>query len=390
MPRVACECGATYNVAADQLGKRGRCKKCGNLFDLLEAVSRQAAPPIGLEHPRIAPPAVSTADSDSDPFAELSLLAKGAGVPQPAPPALPPLPQSVRPDGALPPLAGVPLADAPVLNYATEGVGAGGAWAGYWQALKRTPNIFSEMGNVVAFGIVWFMLIVQIIVQFAIHPCISFLAVFIIGGWYAAFQLSVLVEAADGKDDLPEITLTGGWVDDIIVPFFKMTLASLICMAPVIVFAVSQAMTGGDAMGTLLIAMQLAFFDFEPLLADPAYALPMFALVLAGLFLWPMLLLVAAVGGFGAMVRLDIIVESITKNILSYSVTVVIVYAVMVGMNVAWELIVNEVSGRGNVMNGFIVNALLIGPNVFATIFCMRAIGFNYHFFKDRYAWSWG
>jgi len=34
MPTVHCQCGANYKVAAAALGKRARCKKCGQVFKL--------------------------------------------------------------------------------------------------------------------------------------------------------------------------------------------------------------------------------------------------------------------------------------------------------------------------------------------------------------------
>jgi hypothetical protein len=117
-------------------------------------------------------------------------------------------------------------------------------------------------------------------------------------------------------------------------------------------------------------------------------------LLLAGYFLWPMLVLVVAVGNVIGFVRVDLIARTIARSLAGYLLTVLAVY-VSIGLNFGAALLVRAATTRqGGTLGGLPPELALAPPlqlvELYFMVIAMRAIGFYYHHFKHRFAWSWG
>ena len=101
-------------------------------------------------------------------------------------------------------------------------------------------------------------------------------------------------------------------------------------------------------------------------------------LLLLPLLLWPMMVLVVAVGGIRCLVRFDLMFVTIFKTFPVYALVAVLTLIGVVG------------PGLLPLGEGMGVAVALMVVEVYANIFVMRAIGLYYHHFKGRFAWSWG
>jgi prepilin signal peptidase PulO-like enzyme (type II secretory pathway) len=101
-------------------------------------------------------------------------------------------------------------------------------------------------------------------------------------------------------------------------------------------------------------------------------------LLLIPMLLWPMMLLVVALGGIRSLIRFDLMMLTIAKTFPAYALVVVFAYVGVVGP----ALLPEDV--------GLAAWAALLAVEVYAGIFTMRVIGLYYHHFKNRFAWSWG
>ena len=66
--------------------------------------------------------------------------------------------------------------------------------------------------------------------------CIGLLAWIIVFGWILSFLFNVMLNAASGERDLPELTLIEGPVDTIVIPCFKYLAAAVVVFWPIVVY----------------------------------------------------------------------------------------------------------------------------------------------------------
>ena len=110
------------------------------------------------------------------------------------------------------------------------------------------------------------------------------------------------MKPTNGEENLPTLGLTEGFLDDIIVPLLKFVAAGTLAWAPAIIYTVAVAWAKGVGVDEVIAGRSPVLLAISGL----------------GMFLWPMLLLVIAVGGFSSVVRVDLILSTIVRTFLPY------------------------------------------------------------------------
>ena len=247
---------------------------------------------------------------------------------------------------------------------------------GYWNNLLFTASFVRLPRNLIIFVIVWFMLCVaRIVLPWA--PLIGPVGTWIILSWYCAFRFSVIMETSTGKDELPDFDLTDGVWDGMVLPFFKWIGSWLIIFAPAFVFAIVALQTMVAASGGFIALLSGGLTSMMQG-AIAAEAIVFVLLLLAGLVIWPILILCVALGGFASVARVDLMVVTVFKTFPMYLLTVAVVFGT--------AFLVPTVEAISAGIPGQIVS---IGVALYVEIIAMRVIGLYYFHFKHRFAWSW-
>ncbi len=257
--------------------------------------------------------------------------------------------------------------DTVVVPSRRAGPKGSGSIAAYLSNALRSFGFIVNPGSAATFLIVAFIAALQPIIAYA--GCIGLGAAFVIKGWLASFYFNTVTEAAAGEDSLPDLSLTGGWIDDVIIPFFKFAATWLLVLAPAVIY------------------LSVTATDFTAI--DPTtLGINMVALLALGVFFWPMLMLAAALGGIGMAVRIDLLVKSVARSFLPY-LLVCLLTGGTVALTIALYILLESSSLA---IGGSPLAAAMIGEVVqlFFWIVAMRCIGLYYHHFKERFAWSWG
>jgi predicted Zn finger-like uncharacterized protein len=348
------QCLTRYRVADQSLGKLGKCKKCGEPFTL-------AAVAEGLEDDL------------------LGALAQGQTQQREALPTAP-VPPPLPPDTGLPSSAASPTQPEQVTGFES-----------YLRDVGRSLLFFTRLGNLVTFAIVVF--IVALRFPLSAVPFFGPLLVLIVIGWYMAFQLNVVLAAAGGDPDLPDL-MTGDWGEGILLPLLKYLASWVMALVPfaiglgyLVAFDQLDIWEALRHFGTALGGNFLAAFDTNqgggPLLG---------LILLFAMTLWPMMLLVVAVGGMRSLVRFDLMVLTMFRTLPAYILVVILAYIGVVGPSLlvalGWVAVNPDESTRFGLL--FAVAAFGVILQVYGNIFTMRVAGLYYHHFKHRFAWSWG
>ena len=348
MPRYTCACGARYRLPEGSGGRQARCKKCGKIFTI----------------PADEPIAVSRPDDDHLDFEQHS-----SG----SPPSIDPGP------AAPPPAEGRGMAVAPsdspyspdeLVAMGRAATAASSRQRGFWADVGWTFAMFTNPGNLIMLVIIWGLHGIMPFVKAA--PCIGLVGAFIVYGWLCSYWFNVIVEAANGEDDLPSLSLTDGFMDDVIAPLFKFVGASLLAWVPAIACAVAMILITSVSVGQVI--------------ADPTMLLVV--LVGVSMFLWPMVLLVTAIGGLGAVFRLDLLVATVARTLLPY-LAVCLLFAGTLALEWSADPIAAWITGGQ--MSDYLVTGILAAlVQAYFSVVSMRIVGLYYHHFKERFAWSWG
>ncbi len=366
MVKHQCPCGAKYKFEPQHAGKRAKCKRCGAVFVV----------PTEEQHPDMIP----IADAPVGLMEEVA-----AAVQRGAPPPPPPVPGPFPPGMTAPP----PVVIEPPEDI-SEPLAVPGEGGDYASSLAQSFLFASSANNLVIFVIMWVLLLVSELLPHA--PGLGILGmfltiaviitIFVIYAWYCAFRLNTIIEAAQGEADLPALTFTDGFLEDGLIPLFRWVGSWLIALAPAIVFA---AVTGAYA----LIQWSQAAGGIGALLAEAADGAPVFlALLGAGLFFWPMIVLCVSIGGFSTLGRPDLIISTIFRTFPAYILTVVMVFGTVA---MAWFMAA-AMQGTGttpNLSDVLVKSVFLVGVGLYLDIVAMRAIGLYYYHFKNRFAWDW-
>ena len=372
-------CQARYRVPASAAGKRTTCKKCGQAFRIPAAANAKT--------PRASAPA-KTAPEPTSWLDDLDALSGGeaVGTREPGPD------QVVA--GRRPATATV--AAPPPVSVRAVGPGAA-AYGRYMTDVALSLVFVRKPGNILTFVVMWFLLAVRQVMRTAIAlatimimPFVGF-GVLIITGWYWAFRMNVVQWAAGGEQELPGLAAESGLVDDVVLPFFRMLTAYVFALAPALLFLIVLTYRMRAAVAEHYDA-GLGWADPVP---GPAAVVVLVVLVAAGLFLWPMMVLMVSCGGsVKTLFQLDLMLATILKSLPAYLITVLAVYVTM-GMQVAvtafvWTQMADMTNWQDDWMAIFGLPTLFVGINLYFDIVALRAIGFYYCHFKHKFAWSWG
>jgi predicted Zn finger-like uncharacterized protein len=334
MPTEICpECGAKYRVPDGAEGRKAKCKKCGAVFviggeqedDLFNFADAIDTPPTRVEAGASA--AAAAVDAGSA--------------------------EGYRP---------------------YQGSAAGGT-SQFIQSIVQTFLFPLSFGNLITFVVLWVVLILGVLCLVAAgFGAGCFTIVFIIGwvivtGWYLGYLFSVIESGAAGDDELPNLTLTEGFVDGVIVPMLKMLGSYVVAFLLAGLYVVTTR-----GYGEITAVWDGTLGDVAQ--TDAALA----ALRVVGHVAWPMVVLCIALGGFSALARVDLIALTVVRTFP--------VYLVVAGLIVGTEFLSSLVTE--NVGNNNLVGAAAVIVPLYLDIVGVRVIGIYYHHFKHRFAWDWG
>jgi hypothetical protein len=341
MATYTCECGARYRLPEGSEGKRATCKKCGRSFT------------IPAEDIPIAP-----ADDDEWGIQESPGGAAAPAAAHSEAPEMDPSASSAYASHTPDELVAMGRAE-----------GADRPTRGFWADVGWTFVLFIEPNNLIMLVVIWVMH--AILPLLAAAPCIGLIGYGIVTGWLCSYWFKVVVDGAAGEGDLPTLSLTGGLVDDVIIPFFKFLGATVFAWAPAILCALLMSMVMGLTVGSVMTS------------PGP----PLLLAVGVSLFLWPMVLLVIGIGGLGAVFRVDLIFVTIARTFVPYLAICVLVAGTLAVKYFAPELA--SLATGGGVRKFFLTMGLGAFLEAYSSIVAMRIVGLHYHHFKDRFAWSW-
>lgn len=361
MPSYECACGAKYRFSDAHAGRKSKCKECGAVFTLAR-------------------------DDDPIPVAdapELNLdidvvTARAGGVAQ-----------TIIPPSTAPGPAVIIEKDE---DDPTQGSG------GYWSALLWSVLFASQPGDLVVF-----LFITAILSVFdGVFGFTSFLIMgggpfvllvwFIYKGWYASVRFAILQSAAAGEEHLPNINITGDWVEEYIVPALQWAGSWLVVALPVIAYVVLFISNSGL---TVFEALGIGFVPPAPI-EVLASEVSFWLAIAVGIFIWPMVILCIALGGLSTVLRIDLMCISILRTLPVYVLTVLIVLVAEVGGYVLRGTIYSAIApltttgGLAPLGDRMIAACSSNAVYVYVTIVMLRAIGLYYHHFKHRFAWNWG
>lgn len=388
MIKAQCICGAKYKLDEKAIGRRAKCKKCGEVFE----VRPMDETPIG------DVPAVGDMPGTESEGGEDSYFGGGFGLSDEISAATakakqPQVPQATAATYGLGAAAAVPGNEALHESYTEPQVGGGvdrfepkvRTREGYGQALLWSLLFPTSTNNMA--GLITFIILITIgeVLLLPFAGCLGLVGFLCIIGWYYAFLFGTISNAANGEDDLPSVTLTDGILDGILLPLLKYVFAAIVAFAPSLIYLLFlsdvlrwDTWTGGQvAIGKVMADEASAFLILE----------------YAGHFAWPMVVLCVALGGPAAIGRPDLIVVSIVKTFPAYILTVLLSGTHLLVAYLLDDVVLNKIANGGTTGSlGFHAVFLLVTicVSTYLDIFAMRCIGLYYFYNKHRFAWNWG
>lgn len=353
MPSQQCQCGVTYQFPRSAIGKRAKCKKCGLIF-LLKPDETSSIP----------------LDGNFD-------LEEERQDPAPAPVIGPPRETAFDDEELSPPL-GETLPS-----------------RGYAQSVLWTMLFPTSSSNLITFVSLWVVL--WMASRLSSLMFMWFLAV-VVAMWFAAFRFTIVQSAAAGEDDIPDVSFVGDWFSSLFLPFLAWIGSWIVVLAPALGWLILSlyrgTIDGNTFSASMFINVGGLLETMRPLLSGNRDLVVVLVLFCAGLFSWPMVVLCVALGGFGTVLRVDLMAWTMMRTIPSYLTTVM-----AVGVTVAAKSVIAATVGTAvGTGTGFVgafgsslfTSILATGAALYLDIVAMRMIGLYYHHFKHRFAWDWG
>lgn len=194
---------------------------------------------------------------------------------------------------------------------------------------------------------------------------------FVFNGWLDALYLRVVEQTAIAVDEMPGIIWEDGPIDDVVRPCFRYLGAAFCALAPVAVYA-------------LLLGMKL--------IPGPLHSVAvMLAWLAAGLFMWPLLVILFTFGATSKLYRIDFLIQAVFRTTRAY----IALWGMLLIIAACYvvPLLGPILNGMGftNTMPsidmlgiwGLVGYELLI---VYLMLVAMRQIGLYYLHFKNRIA----
>jgi hypothetical protein len=381
-------------MPTSSIGKRAQCRACGATFIVPASSPDVEDAPIPLEpSPAWTQPKKKAKTSEDEPgewlqeFDRLELDEGTSGPstrPQPSTSrADPNAPKpSERPDDILAP---------PVERPSGRHIRAIGApiddphgWVAapekpFWHDVVDSFVFFMDADNVLTFMLISFVHAAAIGVAtagFFIRVPVTLGFIWVLGlmlgivvwGYLSAFYLAVVRESASGEDVLPSL-----WFSDLITELFGAMILFIMSWLLVLLPAIAVgawAATAQTPVSYMLTGLAAA----------------------AGIFLWPAVILGAAIGGGLGGLWPHTVIRTVTSAPHAY----LAIYAViLVAAGITWlphtatyAKAMEQLSSRP----GLNVSALVLMVNsvlsAYATIVAMRTIGLFYRHYKERFPWA--
>lgn len=327
MITVQCSCGAKGMAPPTLAGKTVRCKSC--------------SAPISI--PNTAPP--NTAPSDIYDIAQPA-VGPHVRVASGGPPPIPPLPPEPKPQSSKP----RPRAEPGDRSF--------------WPDLALSFGfMFRPVNLLVLIGAVLLALFAELVPV----PFVGLIPMAIL----CALYLGTIEATAGGSDDLPNGANYEGVWTSLILPVVRFVGVSVI----LVLFAI------------LLIA--LTTFNMEPE-SDNAELVGVLVVACVA-FLWPISMLMVALGGVMTLFRVDLMVRSIASAFVPYlAIWVALLAAIGVQVGAEMMMGVPETTDSIDPFADAPARAALAVLGIYCMLVAMRCIGLFYRHYNDRFAWSAG
>jgi predicted Zn finger-like uncharacterized protein len=352
-------CHARYKVPNEVAGRRARCKKCGQPFQIPEA------PP---DSGRLSLTALTPSDEGSTVIQSRIQLDK--------------------------PTRGKAGAAVRLRGQAQkEAAAAPSAWGPFLRGLAGSLWAPVRPINLAPFLIVWILLTVSkptLSSYVLIWPALALAVWAIVSGFYLSFQFNTALSAADGQHELPALTPTSGFTADVLVPMLKLGLTRLLVLLPAIIFVAAMVLgRGGSARYVTGVGPSPGPVNiyFTATAGASGAAIPVIAIILlaAGLALWPILVLIAGMGSGRTVFRFDSAFRTLLRTLPAYMCAALTVCAAeAIAVIVALALGGTESSpepSRLSVTRILLLPTLISLADVYMAVIAMRAIGMYYYHF---------
>ncbi|MEK7324168.1 MAG: hypothetical protein AAB217_02790 [Chloroflexota bacterium] len=307
--RIRCTCGKTLAVPEALLGKKVACPGCKRTYRATPPVKPPSSPREAARE--IELPSIDPASSPS----ELNLLDGIELMPRPTG-ATCPVCKKVQPaEARICVSCGIDLATgksildnsgtAPAeLSYA-ENTRPGQRSRAAKREIVGEPKRSYAADAMLAFvypiktvrDVLTFLvieLVAIILIAFQLPFFVSLPEQIICNGWLAAVYLRVVEHTAIAVDELPGIRLEDGPIEDIIKPVFRFIGAFFCALVPVALYATAAAM------GIIPAPMRSVVI--------------MLLWLAAGVFMWPLLVILFTYGATSKLYRVDLLIQAIFRT----------------------------------------------------------------------------
>ncbi len=400
--RIRCRCGKALKISSKLAGKTVQCPACHAPFSISAerfraAESLSKSPPVSGDTPSSTPKsqndAIPLADDSPPPRPVIELETN------PEPAALDDMlfadahSQSdildLKPTLELEstPLPATPVTDEPTFDvgYARDTAKAEGATRFNTVIAPQRP--FKEdallafsypvmnTDNAVRYGVMCISLAVPYaFFQLVAIPCLGLLVGGLLMCWIMSVFLNVISETGRGSDDLPTDTFSGGMYDSFLAPALNFIGAFALVLAP----WVALIITG------YLGLLPKFFLQLAPVWMS------------AGIFLFPMSLMLFAFEAPSVLLRPQLVISTIASTFLPY----LAIWGLLLIVSAIWSvvfasnLIVSYLPGLSGLntlatyFNSPVGAVLALFFEIYVMLVAMRLVGLYYLHFKKRFAFQ--
>lgn len=368
MIKAHCACGAKYSMPEQAAGRRAKCRKCGANFLV---------------------PAATGIDDGELHLADLESLREGSAD-QAAIAAR--AERMAAEHAAAAALSGHSLEKSP-----EELAGASGSLVAMLRDFGTAALFFLNGSSALTFVVV---VIVAVAMQFASRaPCVGMGCAIIMSGWIMSFLLNTLGEAAVGEKRVAELTLTNGMFEDVFLPWLKFMISWLLASIPFLVTVIYMQVLGTITVPQTAVHIAGAMGGFGVSLFDPSMGggVLLVSMLVATWAIWPVLVIAVTIGGFGDLVRIDLMAITIIRALPAFVVTLIAFLAfqslpllAMVATGLVAEQMLPPDERKMDPMNVIYAGCIVSAVNAYCMTASMMVLGYFYYHFKRRFAWDWG
>ncbi len=355
----SCECGASIRLPERAAGRKARCSSCGKVFTV------PAPPP--------SPPTTTPAEDPSGPGDWLIEFAREADrAPSVILPPAPPMPFADDPPP--PPPRHKREDDGDRRDSAMQGIS--GPERSYWADLLNafafpfTSEAWITLGLLTIFsvgaGVLGFM------------PLLGCFFYVVVAGYLAAFFMNTIRDTAAGEDDLPEVWMSS-FFSDLLLPLLQFVLTWVVVLLPALVLLIYSLAQLEDTNSVL------AFADTVPIFW-------ILALATVGLFLWPAVILITAIGGSIRSVWPQTVIMTVARAPLAYLSMCAVLLVSAAGWVFFSSGALDELAAKSPVGGGTVRMAVLLALvagifKLYTAVVAMKAIGLFYRHHKRKFPW---